>query len=230
MSKIRTPQPASEGVSGTAHARPVSPPRVAARRRRPGMIALCVLLIAGGGVGGALLFLQSGQRSEVLTLVREVPAGAAVTDQDLGEASMALDPAVKSVPASERDSIVGKRAAVDLKPGSLLSASQVTTATLLKAGELLVPVGLKPEQVPASVLSPGTRVQIVRVPGESQTAKGEGDPEVISARVVKVGSATPGTGTVVIDVATASANGPQLAAWVSTGNVRLVIDALGGGS
>ncbi|MGW7641747.1 SAF domain-containing protein [Streptomyces decoyicus] len=197
------------------------------------MIALCVLLIAGGGVGGALLFLESGQRSQVLTVVRDVPVGAKVTDQDLGEASVALDPAVKAVLSADRDRIVGQRAAVALKTGSLLSASQVTDTTLLRQGEQLVPVGLKPEQVPASALSPGMAVQIVRVPGEGQVAKGSGDDDQaqpVTARVVQVGRPAPGSGAVVVDVAAASTDAPTLAAWVSTGNVRLLVDAPGGRS
>lgn len=200
------------------------------------MIALGVVLVAGGGVGGSMLYLHNGQRTPVLTVVREVPVGATVTDADLGEASVALDPAVKAVPSRDRGSVVGKRAAVALTPGSLLSASQVTTTTLLKPGEQLVPVGLKPEQVPASSgssLSPGARVQIVRVAGENQPAKAPGAPgegQPISARVVQVGSPAPGTGAVVLDVAVASADGPRLAAWVSTGNARVLVDAPGDGA
>ncbi|MGW2027926.1 SAF domain-containing protein [Streptomyces decoyicus] len=227
------PRPARANAPGPARSQPVAPPRVAARRRRPGVIALCVLLIAGGGVGGALLFLESGQRSQVLTVARDVPVGAKVTDQDLGEASVALDPAVKAVPSADRDRIVGQRAAVALKTGSLLSASQVTATTLLRQGEQLVPVGLKPEQVPASALSPGMAVQIVRVPGEGQVAKGFGDEDQaqpVTARVVQVGRPAPGSGAVVVDVAAASTDAPTLAAWVSTGNVRLLVDAPGGRS
>lgn len=230
---VSKPQDQTRRQSGSARAEPVAPPRVAARRRRPGVIALCVLLIAGGGVGVVLLLLVSGQRSQVLTVVREVPVGATVTDQDLGEASIALDAGVKAVPSADRDRIVGQRAATTLKTGSLLSASQVTTVTLLRQGEQLVPVGLKPEQVPASVLSPGMRVEILRVPGEGQgpdMSKGGDQVQPISARVVQVGRPAPGSGTVVVDVAASSTDAPQVAAWVSTGNARLLVDAPGGGS
>jgi hypothetical protein len=224
----RTQQPAQIPAPSPGRAQPVAPPRVAARRRRPGVIALCVLLIAGGGVGGALLFLESGQRTQVLTVVRDVPAGQTLSDQDLGEASIALDPVVKAVPSGDRSTVVGKRAAVALKPGSLLSTSQLTTRSLIKEGEQLVPVGLKPEQVPASVLTPDQGLQIVRVPGESQTVKTQDEaPQTISARVVKLGRPAPGSGTVVLDVAASLDDAPKLAAWASTGNVRLVVDAQG---
>ncbi|MEV8059492.1 SAF domain-containing protein [Streptomyces antimycoticus] len=201
----------------------MAPPRVSARRRRPGLIALAVLLITGGGAGGAVLLMESGQRTEVVTVVRHVPVGQVVTDRDLGEASVALDPVLKAVKAADRGDVVGKRAAVELTPGSLLSRGQVTADSLVTAGEQVVPLGLKPEQVPASSLAPGQRVQIVRVPGEDQQgSQTQADP--IAAHVVKVGDPTPGTGASVVDVAAAKAEAPLLASWASTGNIRLLID------
>ncbi|MGR3938462.1 SAF domain-containing protein [Streptomyces sp. BRA346] len=206
---------------------PVVPPRVSARRRRPGLIALAVVLITGGGAGGAVLLMESGQRTEVVTVVRHVPVGQVVTDRDLGKASVALDPAVKAVKSADRAGVVGKRAAVELTPGSLLSSGQVTGNSLVKAGEQVVPMGLKPDQVPASDLAPGQRVHIVQVPGEDQEA-GASQQQPIPAHVVKVGAPSPGTGEVVIDVAAARSQAPTLASWVSTGDVRLLIDAQGG--
>ncbi|MDN3059404.1 SAF domain-containing protein [Streptomyces sp. SRF1] len=222
MSKTKERSTQSAGVPAQPRG-PVAPPRVSARRRRPGLIALAVLLITGGGAGGAVLLMESGQRTEVVTVVRHVPVGQVVTDRDLGQASVALDPVLKAVKAADRDDVVGKRAAVELTPGSLLSRGQVTADSLVKTGEQVVPLGLRPEQVPASSLVPGQRVQVVRVPGEDQQGSGtQADP--IPARVVKVGDPTPGTGSVVVDVAAAEAEAPLLASWASTGNIRLLID------
>ncbi len=164
---------------------PVAPPRVSARRRRPGVIALSLALIAAGGAGVAVLLLQVGNRTEVVTVVRDVQVGQVVTEGDLGKASIALDPSVKAVRGSDLDSVVGKRAAAELKPGSLLAPSQVTKDSLVKAGEQLVPIGLKPEQVPATALVPGQKVQLVHVPaqGEAETDKtSAAAPEIIDGR------------------------------------------------
>ncbi|MGI5380705.1 SAF domain-containing protein [Streptomyces sp. CA-251387] len=207
---------------------PVTPPRVSARRRRPGVIALSLALIAAGGAGVAVLLLQGGHRTEVVTVVRDVQVGQVLTEQDLGEASVALDPAVKAVEADDLKSVVGKRAAVELKPGSLLAPSQVTKDSLVKPGEQLVPIGLKPEQVPATDLVPGQKVQLVHVPAQgtaASDAESDTPPETIAGRVVKASKAAPGTGVVVVDVATATAEGPTAAAWVSAGTLRLVLDA-----
>ncbi|WP_435224292.1 SAF domain-containing protein [Streptomyces sp. Tue6028] len=207
---------------------PVSPPRVSARRRRPGVIALSLGLIAAGGAGVAVLLLQVGHRTEVVTVVRDVQVGQVLTVQDLGTASIALDPAVKAVTADDMDQVVGKRAAVELRPGSLLAPSQVTKDSLVKAGEQLVPIGLKPEQIPATALVPGQKVQLVHVPaqGETDTDKPSGSPpKTLPGRVVKASSAAPGTGVVVVDVATSATDGPTAAAWVSSGTLRLVLAA-----
>lgn len=207
---------------------PVPPPRVSARRRRPGVIALSLALIAAGGAGVAVLLLQVGDRTDVVTVIRDVQVGQVVTEDDLGKASVALDPAVKAVRAGDLDSVVGKRAAVELMPGSLLAPSQVTKDSLVKAGEQLVPIGLKPEQVPATALVPGQKVQLVHVPAQDQQNTGKTSdtpPATIDGRVVKASSAAPGTGVVVVDVATSATDGPTAAAWVSAGTLRMVLAA-----
>ncbi|MER7467900.1 SAF domain-containing protein [Streptomyces sp. NPDC097981] len=208
------------------------------RRRRPGLIALSIALIAAGGLSGALLFTASGQRSSVLVVSRDVPVGNAITDADLAPASLALDPAVRAVPVSKKAGMVGQRAAVALKSGSLLSPGQVTSASLVKAGEQLVGVALKPSQLPASRLSPGQKVLIVSTPDPAQAgatagAGKPGDtaaPQTLAATVVAVGVAAPATGVVVVDVAVPSASGPTLAARVATGAVALIVAAQDGGS
>ncbi|MFI1154749.1 SAF domain-containing protein [Streptomyces sp. NPDC020817] len=206
------------------------------RRRRPGLIALSIALIAAGGLSGALLFTASGQRSSVLVVARDVPVGNAITEADLAPASLALDPAVKAVPAAKRASMVGQRAAVALKSGSLLSPSQVTSTSLVKPGEQLVGVALKPSQLPASRLSPGQKVLIVSTPDPAQAgaAAGAGKPgdtaapQTLAATVVAVGVAAPATGVVVVDVALPAASGPTLAARVATGAVALIVTAQDG--
>jgi hypothetical protein len=90
---------------------------------------------------------------------------------------------------------------------------------------------LKPEQVPATALVPGQRVELVHVPvqGAADTGKASGtSPEAIEGRVVKASSAAPGTGIVVVDVATTAQEGATAAAWVSAGTLRLVLAAPGG--
>jgi hypothetical protein len=207
-----------------------------ARRRRPGMYALAVALIAAGGGGGLLAFQATGERSPVLAVAHEVQAGDVIEDSDLLEASVSLDPALKPIPASQRDQVVGKRAAVALVPGALLSKGQVTTRTLVEPGERLVGIGLKQTQMPATRLSPGDKVLVVSTPSDgSQATTGEGGkngedstPKSIEARVVRVGEKQQNTSEQVVDVAVPAQYGPELAAQAATGDVALVVDAPGG--
>lgn len=230
MSKTQVVTPSDEAQRERV-AGPVRPPRVSARRRRPGVIALSLALIAGGGAGVAVLLLQVGHRTEVVRVVRDVQVGQVLTQDDLGKASIALDPAVKAVPAEDLMSVVGKRAAVELMPGSLLAPSQVTKDALVKAGEQLVSIGLEAEQVPASELVPGQRVALVHVPAAGASEAGKTSdvaPRTLDGRVVKASGAAPGTGVVVVDVATAASDGPTAAAWEAAGALRLVLAAVDG--
>lgn len=230
MSTTTTPAPGrSVPGPGGPGAQPAAAPRVVRqRRRRPGLIALSVALIAAGGLSGALLFTASGQRTAVLVVARDVPVGAAISEADLAPASLALDPAVKAVPVAKKAGLVGQRAAVALKAGALLSPAQVTSVSLIKAGEQLVGVALKPSQLPASRLSPGQKVMIVSTPDPSQAAAGKageavGAPKTLPATVVAVGTPAPATGVVVVDVAVPATDGPALAARVATGAVALIL-------
>ncbi|OQR63425.1 flagellar biosynthesis protein FlgA [Streptomyces maremycinicus] len=211
---------------------PVAPPRVSARRRRPGVIALSLALVAAGGVGVAVLLLQVGDRTEVVTVVRDVQVGQVLSESDLGRASIALDPALTVVRSDDLESVVGKRAAVELRPGSLLAPSQVTKDSLVKAGEQLVPVGLEPKQIPATALVPGQKVELVHVPAQgaadAEDASGAA-PETVGGRVVKASGAAPGTGIMVVDVATTAQDGPTVASWAAAGTLRLVLAAPDGG-
>ncbi|MFF3864027.1 SAF domain-containing protein [Streptomyces sp. NPDC002209] len=233
-----TPRAVLPGPAGPQNGSAAAPRVVRQRRRRPGLIALSIALIAAGGLSGALLFTASGQRSSVLVVARDVPVGNAITEADLAPASLALDPAVTAVPAAKKAGMVGQRAAVALKSGSLLSPGQVTSTSLVKAGEQLVGVALKPSQLPASRLSPGQKVLIVSTPDPAQASAAAGAgkaadtaaPATLAATVVAVGVAAPATGVVVVDVAVPAASGPTLAARVATGAVALIVAAQDGGS
>ena len=227
----RTPTPvpgyAVQGPGGPA-AQPVAAPRmVKQRRRRPGLIALSVALVAVGGLSGAVLYTASGQRTAVVVVARDVPVGSQITKDDLGQASIALDPAVKSVKAAKAASLVGQRAAVDLKAGSLLAPSQVTKESLVGPDEQLVGVSLKPSQLPATPLKPGQKVLVVSTPdpdaASTSSTGSDSAPKTLQATVVAVGKPATSTGIVVIDVAVPATDGPALASRVATGDVAVIV-------
>ncbi|MFF4282885.1 SAF domain-containing protein [Streptomyces kronopolitis] len=204
------------------------------RRRQPAMAALASAVIAAGGLVGFLAYSQTGHRTAVLAVSRSVSAGDVIGEADLSEVSVSLDPALKAYPAADRSKVVGKRAAVSLLPGAMLSRGQVSTRTLVGADEALVGIGLKAGQLPATRLSAGDRVQVVSTPPDGateQSSKGDqARPHTIAARVVRVGPREQATGDVVVDVAVQAVDGPALASRAAGGNVALVVAPAGGGS
>ncbi|MFJ2938001.1 SAF domain-containing protein [Streptomyces sp. NPDC087219] len=232
MSKTAVPAGTGQVPAQPTHSQiPSAAVGFKARRRRPGMYALAIALIAAGGGGGFLAFQATGERTPVLAVAKGVETGDVIKDSDLIEAQVQLDPALKPVLAAEREKVVGKRASVALTPGALLTQGQVTTRTLVKPGERLVGIGLKTSQMPASRLSPGDKILVVSTPANGQIAgekAGEdAAPQQIAARVVRVGERQQTTGEQVVDVAVPSQFGPALAAQAATGNVALVVDGPG---
>jgi hypothetical protein len=195
------------------------------------------LWVAGGvlvvlaGLAGPVLVGAAGHRVAVLAVARPVHIGQTLTAGDLVVARVAADPALRPVPAADRDRVVGRVAAVQLRPGGLLTADEVTGTPIPGPGEQLVGVPVKPGRWPARGLVPGDRVLAVPTPAE-QTA-GQADAaaspvgEPVQARVAEVGPPDPG-GTVTVDLAVDERVGPVLAGWGSAGQVALVLLPAGG--
>lgn len=199
------------------------------RRRRPGMLAVAVACIAACAVGNYWYWTQNGQRQPVIELAHDVPAGSVIKDSDLREASVALDPSMKVVGIQQRAQVVGMRAVWPLQSGSLLHPKQVTDKTLVKSGEQLVGIALKPGQLPDSTLRPGDTVQVVMTSDDAaaDAAKSQA-PSTVQARVVRVGAARESTGERVVDVAVDAKQGPLLAARSAGGDVALAVNGAGG--
>ncbi|WNI34455.1 SAF domain-containing protein [Streptomyces sp. ITFR-6] len=194
------------------------------RERRWSVVALCIVLAAVAGLGAAAAVTSAGDRARVLAVARDVPAGQALTDDDLTVAEVSADAHLAPVPASARGSMIGKRPAVDLRRGGLLTASQLSAGTGLGDDKQQVGVQVKRGQAPAGALAPGDKVLAVTTPaqGEQPDAKGaEAPPSSINAVVVSV-SRPDASGTIVVNLAVSPTDGPLLATRASTGRIALV--------
>lgn len=201
-------------------------------RRRPALVALGVALVAIGGVTSARLVTDASGRTAVLAVAHDIPVGATITSSDLATAHFGHDPHLTPIAAGAESTVVGKVAAVTLRAGSLLTAADVTSASIPGAGHQLVGVALKPGQLPARALVAGARVLVVATPGQAgTTATGDQQgtsQQPIPAVVVDV-SAPAADETVVVDLSVATGDGPTVAAIASTGNVALVEQPAGEG-
>ncbi|MCO1595701.1 SAF domain-containing protein [Micromonospora sp. RHAY321] len=149
---------------------PVSPPKVVRQRRvRPGLLGLAVLLIALGGLGSAFAVTSVRATGSYLAVARPVQVGGEISAADLVTVQVAGGQGLRPVPSGRLDEVIGKRAAVALVPGTLLTLGQVTDDPLLGPGQQQIALGLKTAQVPARELHPGDKVLLVSTPDDNAT-------------------------------------------------------------
>ena len=194
-------------------------------RRRPGLITAGVALAMLGALVAVWLVTSAGDRADVVMLARDVPYGASLTSADLALTAVAVDPTVATVPADDAASLVGQVAAADLVAGSLLAPGQVSAMAPPGPGEVLVPLPVSTERLPASGLTAGDRLLVVDTPAAAADPPSDA-PASFAVTVVRLG-APDLNGVSVIDVVVAEADGPGLAARAATGRFALVLQAHG---
>jgi SAF domain len=226
MARMRT-APAADVVEGNGWVPPplpqapvLPPPR---RRRRPALLALAVAMVVVGALGAAYLATSLGQTTSVIAVAQPVAWGQTITAADLVEARIAADPALAPVPYTDRDQVIGRTAAADLLPGTLLTPDALSDQRLPPPGRQLVGIGLPAVQLPITPLRPGDDVLLVPLSTEGQAAP-TAPPVTVAATVVRTGEL--GTdGRRVVDVLVDEADGPDVAARAAAGLIALVVVA-----
>jgi hypothetical protein len=150
-----------------------------ARVRRPVMAAISILMVIASVVAFVSIYTGENHRIAALTVVRTVYQGQSITASDLGVADASVSGGVSLVPSSSSNSVIGKRAAVELVPGSLLSSTDVSASRQIPAGDAVVGIALKDGQLPSSGIEPGDHVMVVHT--ESAGAPAPPTPLVNSA-------------------------------------------------
>ncbi len=143
------------------------------RERKPALILAGLLLALACGAVTAALFLRVGGRVAVLAVAQDVPVGQVVTAQDLTDARISYDPSLHALSPRLRDQVVGRIAAVELKPGSLLTREQLTTQAVPTSGQVVIGLSLKPGQLPGDPLRRGDPVRVLLTSGGTPTAAGQ---------------------------------------------------------
>ena len=206
---------------------PTPPPAMAAApqrlRRRPLWVVVAVALVAAGALLGVLLWQASTTTVEVVAVRADVARGELITAADVGTVRVSADPALQTVPAAEVVSVVGKRAAVDLSEGALLTPAQLAVSVVPEAGESVVGVPIAPGLMPAEGLLAGDRVRLVQTPAAQADVPAV--PQVIDAVVHSVSAVGADGQTVVVDVVVPASKAPEVAARAGTGRVAIVLDS-----
>ncbi|WP_331765336.1 SAF domain-containing protein (plasmid) [Streptomyces sp. NBC_01384] len=192
------------------------------RQRRWSVAALCIVLAVVAALGAAAAVNSASDRTRVLAVARDVPAGRALTDADLTVAEVSADSTLTPIPATQKATVLGKRTAVDLRKGGLLLTSQLGAGTGLGDNQEQVGVQIKRGMAPSGTLAPGDKVRAVTTPAQGDEPAKKGTvPETIDATVVSV-SRPDATGTVVVNLAVAPDDGPVLASRAALGRIALV--------
>ena len=172
------------------------------------LVVACVAVFTG-------LYARAGHQTAVLALARPVPAGAAVTTQDLTIVRLSGTSGIPSVPATEISAVVGRHASEELQPGSLLEVDDLVASYSPPRGRSLVGVAVNASQLPASGVSPGETVDVVLTgtPGQQDVVSSSSNVAPTSSAggsTDSSGAQPPSTGIVLVPDATvvAVAAGP----------------------
>jgi hypothetical protein len=221
--------------NGAAHA--IGPARAPGRlrglprRRRPAMIALAVAMAGAGVLVSATVYSRTDHREAVVMVMQPVAAGAVITAADLGATSVSVGTGIRVIPATQLTQVSGEIAAVALRPATLLSPADLTTAQPPGPGQVLVPASVKPSVVPVSGLFPGDHVLVVATPGDQgQAGSSAGSPSLTAPvpGVVEAVSGVPDAdGVDVVDLLVSDAAGAAVAEQVSTGQFALIVTKRG---
>jgi hypothetical protein len=106
-------------------------PRVVGNRRlRTGGIALATMLLAFGAALSGIALLSVAKTSAYLGVKQDVPVGSVVQASDLTSVQLSGGSGLTLIPAADLRQVIGKHAAVELRPGTLLSPTELNDQPL----------------------------------------------------------------------------------------------------
>lgn len=197
-------------ATSRAEGPPVGAPRMSSRAR--GRLALGALVIALGVLVNLAIYRGVNDKSAVLQLARDVPAGQQLTSDDFRTVEIGSDGAFRSVPAGELNAVVGSYAKVRLIAGTLLAREALQAGPLVAAGASVVAVTVPSGEVPIG-LRERSRVSVVMVASDRSSRSVEG-------RIVGLPTASTTSGQMSVSIELAATDA---AAVASSEKVRLVL-------
>ena len=213
---------ADETLSGRHFETTVKP------RRRPVFVAAGIAIVVVGALLIAQLIHAGQTENRVLEVRSDVGRGEVIRDTDLVAVTVGQVGNVSTVPADQLDALVGKRAAVDLRSGSLLSAGAIGAADTVPApGKSLVGLKLDPGQVPIGDLTAGAKLRLIQTSAlnGSATATDAANTNGQSWDATMAAS-TKGTDQVtLVNVEVKSGEAARIAQLTSQGRIAVVKDS-----
>ncbi len=199
-----------------------------ARQRRPEWIAVGVILMAFAVLANVQLVRSSSAREPVVRLARDVPVGQQVVHADLDVARVAVDSAVPVIPDRQLSEVVGRRASIGLRKGTLLAASQLTVQQSPQPGQALVTVPVKAGALPPG-LGPGWRLRIVFTSGDQNPSPAGGQDRTPGTALPDVEAVVDqvkepdAEGSVTVSLLVTDSQSSTVARQAATGTIVLVV-------
>ena len=209
-----TPNPAEPQI-------PLPPAR---QKRNRIWLAAALVLVTLGALLTWFIVANVRDTAAVVVVRTDIARGATISAQDLTTAEINPDPNLRTVPASQLAQVVGKRAAVDLRAGTLLSAAAFADELIPPTGSSVVGLALSPGQMPAAPLQVGDKVRIISTP-KDQDDPPTADPVVsITAQIVSTSQLTD-TQKTQVDVLVSNSDAAAVAGIAATNRVALILDS-----
>ena len=157
-------------------------------RHRSRMTMVGVLLAVVGGLAAWFAYTQATRGEEVVATARHIAYGATITEDALRPVEIPAGSTLRTTRWAERSAVVGRIAATDLAPDTLLPPDAAVAARLPGRGEAIVGLPVGPGRLPVSGLTPRDVVEVV-VPtapdtGVHATVLAVGDPDAAGRRTV----------------------------------------------
>lgn len=195
-------------------------------RRDPRWIALGVVAICIGGLLSYLIYARVATENTVLALGHTVYRGQTVAASDLVPVTLSGDPGVATVPATERDALVGQRAVYDLVDGSILAPGAIAPVKVPADERTLVGILVAAGRAPSNHLFPGSSVRLIAVPPPNAEAgfRDAYTGKTFAARVVDQQPGPDGA-SVLVNVDVSDDQAPVVALLAAQDRLSLVRDA-----
>lgn len=219
-----------KGALSTGVKSSLAPSPVQRRRQVPWIVA-GVLLVVGCALAFGVASVRASHGEQVLAVARSVPAGQTVEAGDLQVVKVTPIAGLDPVRAASESNVVGRRAAVGLVAGTLLTASDVG-APSASTNDDVVAVALKAGAYPPS-LGPGGLVDVVPVVASSSSATGpvSAPSGSIRALVVSIDSTQASSSAdAVVSLQVDPGDSGEVAALAAAGEIALVELPSGSGS
>lgn len=191
-------------------------------RRRPAHIVATITATLAGAAIASWAWLGTTTSDEVVVASSTIHRGEVITADDLATTRVSRDATVAVVPGTDLEDLVGKRAALDIAEGGLLTPAATTEETWPPSGRSLVGIPVTFGRAPRVAFETGDLVRVVATPAEGEEPAAGAplatDAEVVSTELDDV------SGETVINVLVSYADASVLAARAASGDVALVVD------